>query len=528
MLGKFFDKILDEDEEETEEEKKTLKKRVKFSWKEAMPPLLLFLLAAGVRLAFLFLNDSQSPGCGWYGDVYHHWQVGYLSKVIGFKQGFLRLWDLKGMEFFWGLAHPLVLVILFALTGSVDILIPRLLSVFCGSLVVVFIYLLVKRHFNRTAAFACGLWAALFSVVLFSDTLGMQEQLGLVFLFGGLLAWPSLGLATGILWALASMTRAEYWLFAFGLVLASFFDPRKKIGEKKALMFFGYFLPIALYMKYLMEYTGNPIFPIWWNYLASVVGDWFTNLGDPLTAVQIQGQWVGRGLFALGFVGTVISFLKRPKNYLFLLLGFFNVTFIGFIFGFAAYVHGFFDRFWVDRLLAFPYLFLGMLIILFFLGWLPNRYPRGKKALLVFGFLIFLTILVGSQLVWGKIMLYFRGAQTPYQTELGIASLIAENDPGGKILFPAGRPALTYALVRNHQVSGERLVSEMYDPYFYAKEGETSTELDKKMIDWLEKEEIKFIVHTGKTEYKDLFKNHPEKFQPLGSNEYAGLYEFLR
>jgi len=530
MLEKFFDKILEEEEIEEEESAKvgkaTGKKRL--TWGQALPPLLLFFLALGVRLAFLFFNDPQSPGLDWYGDIYHHWQVAYLSKVVGFKHGFLRLWDLKGMEFFWGLAHPLVLIILFSLVGSVDILIPRLLSVFCGSLAVVFIYLLIKRHFSRGTAIVCGLWAALFSVALFSDTLGMQEQLGLVFLLGGIVAWPSLGFLSGFLWALASMVRAEYWLFAVGLVLAAFFDPGKKTGEKKALMFFGYFIPIVLYMKYMMEYTGNPIFPIWWNYLASVVGEWFTNLAEPLTEVQIQAQKVGWVLFALGFFGTVLSFLKRPKYYLFLLLGFFNVTFIGFILSFAAYLHGFFDRFWVDRLFAFPYLFLGIVIILFFLSWLPTRFPRAKKPLLVLGFLVFLIILMVSQLAWGKIMHYFRIAQAPYEVELKRASFIAEHDPGGKILFPAGRPALTYALVRNHEVSGERLISEMYDPYFYAQEGETPAELEEKMIVWLTDEEIKLVVYTGKSEYRDLFEKHPEIFKVLGSSEEITLYELLR
>ena len=234
MLQKFFDKILDEDEdlgeeikeevkEEIEEIKEAITRERKFTWGEVLPPLFLFLLAFGVRLAFMLLNDPQSPGYGWYGDVYHHWQIAYLTKVVGLKHGFLRLWDLKGMEFFWGLTHPLVLIILFTLTTSINIIIPRLLSIFCGSLVVVFIYLLIKRHFSRLTAFVCGLWVALFSVVLFSDTLGMQEQLGLFFLFGGLLAWPSWGFFSGILWALASMTRAEYWLFGVALVLAAFF-----------------------------------------------------------------------------------------------------------------------------------------------------------------------------------------------------------------------------------------------------------------------------------------------------------------
>jgi len=507
MLRKFFNKILA---------------------KDVVFPLLLFLLAFGARLAFLLLNDPQSPGQNWYGDVYHHWQVAYLTKTVGFKHGFLRLWDLKGMEFFWGLMHPLVLVVLFALTGSVSIIIPRLLSVFCGSVVVVFIYLLLKRSFNRGIAFVVGIWAALFSVVLFSDTLGMQEQLGLLFLFAGLLAWPKKGFLSGLFWAFASMARSEYWLFALGLVLAALFDRKKKTSNAKAALFFTYLILIGLYMKYLLNYTGNAIFPIYWNYLASVVGEWFTNTEGPLNSVQITAQWFGRGLFVLGVVGAIMAFIKRRKEYLFFLLGFFNVAFIGFIFGFAAYIHGFFDRFWVDRLLAFPYLFLGILVILFFLNWLPNRFPRGKVPLLVFGSLIFLAILAGSQLAWEKIFYYFRIAQKPYEAELMAADFIAKNDPGGRILFPAGRSTLTYALVYNHHFSGERFLSNMYDPFYYAEEGQTSQEIEEKTIDWLEREEVKLIVYSGKSEYRNLFKVYSRRFKKLDSAGSITLYEFLR
>jgi len=59
----------------------------------------IFLLAALPRLfVIFFVTDPQNPGLGWYGDTFHHWQIAYLSKEIGFSQGFLRLWDFKGLE----------------------------------------------------------------------------------------------------------------------------------------------------------------------------------------------------------------------------------------------------------------------------------------------------------------------------------------------------------------------------------------------------------------------------------------------
>lgn len=82
----------------------------------------IFLIAFIPRIIYaFFISDPIVPG--WYTDVFHHWQIAFLSKEVGFSHGFLRLWDFKGMEFFWGLLHPLILVILFYITGSISILV---------------------------------------------------------------------------------------------------------------------------------------------------------------------------------------------------------------------------------------------------------------------------------------------------------------------------------------------------------------------------------------------------------------------
>ena len=111
--------------------------RKRFKLKSLMLPLVVFLVAAGARVLYLFcFTDFQAVAMDWYGDVYHHWQIAYLSKEIGFKQGFLRLWDLKGMEYYWGLLHPLLLILGFVISGSYNILVAKIISIIFGSLVV--------------------------------------------------------------------------------------------------------------------------------------------------------------------------------------------------------------------------------------------------------------------------------------------------------------------------------------------------------------------------------------------------------
>jgi hypothetical protein len=151
----------------------------------------IFFFAALPRLFVLFfVTDLDNPGIGWYNDTFHHWQIAYLSKEIGFSKGFLRLWDFKGMEYFWGLLHPLLLAALFTLTGSIDILIPRLTSLIFGSASVVLLYFLLRRYFNLHVALAGVLLAAVIPVAVFADAAGLLQPIAMFLLLLGLLLWP--------------------------------------------------------------------------------------------------------------------------------------------------------------------------------------------------------------------------------------------------------------------------------------------------------------------------------------------------
>src|SRR5207302_5173932 len=75
----------------------------------------------------------------WSSDVCSS-DLAYLTKEIGLTApGGPRLWDLKGLDYYWGILHPVVMLVLFFTTGSIDIILPRLLSLVCGAAVVVLI-----------------------------------------------------------------------------------------------------------------------------------------------------------------------------------------------------------------------------------------------------------------------------------------------------------------------------------------------------------------------------------------------------
>jgi hypothetical protein len=319
----------------------------------------IFLVALLPRLYVLFfVTDPQNPGLGWYGDTFHHWQIAYLSKEIGFSHGFLRLWDFKGMEYVWGLLHPLVLVALFAVTGSVNILIPRLLSLVAGSLNVMLIFFLARRYFNLQVALATAAFAAFNPVGLFNDASGMQEPFAIMLMLAGVACWPKRSAMTGLLWALGGMVRSEYWLFGAGLLGAVMLSREK--SDQKLTLGLGWGIPSLLYMKYLLDYTGNPIYPFYWSFMGNAAGAWMEDVS--LTSTQTLAQWGFRGLAVASGFAAVWTIYKQPRYSLLFLLGWGNSLFLSLLLGFTAYVRGFLPRFLVDRIFLFPYIFAGLIL----------------------------------------------------------------------------------------------------------------------------------------------------------------------
>lgn len=482
--------------------------------------LFVFLLALGARLAVLFFyTDPQNPGLNWYGDVWHHWQIAYLSWKVGFQHGFLRLWDFKGLEYYWGLLHPLALIAGFIISGSISILVPRMVSVIFSSLAITLIFLIVARYFNKKAAFASALFLTFMPVALFSDTLGMQEPLGLFFLVLGLYLWPRWAALGGVSWMLAGMVRSEYWLFSFGLLLAVLI--REKNFDKKIATLFGYGVPALLYMKYMLDYTGNPIYPIYWNFLASVAGEWFVKEGVQLSE-KVQIIKMASQALTLGFLGSgLLVFWRKPRGYLFYLLGLANLAFILFIFGFGAYLYGylnaplgFIDRFWVDRLLAWPYGFLGVLLAIVLLYFLPRKI--GKLGTLS-GSLVFLVLLALTQLSWPSINYHYTQARGPLGGEEELAKAIAEKYTWeGSVLIPGGRPALTYYLVYQEKIPGDKLISEFYDPFYYYQGEDPFAEWDefrREIVDWLEKHNAELFVVGGDFSLSETLGNYGKMFE---------------
>jgi hypothetical protein len=505
----FVDTEDDLDEEEKEEileEKKT----------SIFLLLFVFLLALIPRIYFIFfVSGTQNAAAGWYGDNYHHWQIAYLSKEIGLKIDPFRLWDLKGMEYFWGILHPYTLVILFTITGSSDILIERLLAVFCGSVSVVLIFLIIRRYFNFQAALTGAVLAALFPVTVFNDALGIEESLGIMFLLAGVYFWPKKPFFVGIFWALAALTRAEYWVFGIGLIFAIGLLERK--FEKLLVLAAPYIVITVFYMKILVDKTGNPIYPIWWNYLANAAGQW--EFREKLTSYQLQAREVFTFIIIIAAFAILITLWKKPKYYLYLLLGFGNWLFIGLFIGWSAYLKSYEVWFWMIRFFVLPYSFLLTLFTVFVF------YSLIKKAKIIetlkINWLIFLSVLALSQILWLPILNNFKGTKARWESVKVQGELVGKYYQGGKILIPVHEydPDFTYTLVQFGGVKGKNIVGQMYDPFYYLGEEKAFDNWGSNrevVLNWLKEENIRtIVVDKERSPYKLLFEKEKKLFRKV-------------
>ncbi|MFQ5921688.1 MAG: glycosyltransferase family 39 protein [Anaerolineales bacterium] len=475
----------------------------------------IFLLAALPRLYVLFeVTDPQNPGLGWYGDVFHHWQIAYLSDEVGFSESFLRLWDFKGMEFFWGLLHPLVLIGLFTITGSVDIVILRLLSLLAASASIALLFFLLKRYFNRNVAIAGALIAALNPVAVFNDTVGMQEPLGLLLLFTGLVIIDRHPVFAGILWGLAGMVRAEYWVFGAGLVVVAFLLNKK--NDWKIALGMGWAIPSLAYMKYLLDYTGNPIYPIYWNYLGGTAGLWMVEA--PLELDQIIAQWTARIVLVVAAYAAIRILRSRPESTLVLMLGLGNIIMLGLVLGVGAYIYGYSPRINVDRLMVVPFMFVGVFVAIAVFGRGSEDRSTRARTRTVAGWLAVVALILGIQSIWLPLVNYYEPLQSVWAREVRMADEIGRYYDKGTISIPEDRPGLTYALVQYHGISGSNIDGQMYDAFAYIS-GDPFEDWDSNreiVLDWLEKTGVRFlVVYRSDAEYMELVNREPNMFRLL-------------
>lgn len=474
--------------------------------------LAVITIAVIPRVLYLFLGgDPQNAGDGMT-DTYHHWQIGFLTSQVGLSHG-LRLWDLKGLEYFWGLLHPLILVVAFAVTRSIDIVIPRLVSILFGSLSVGLLFQICRRYWGINVAAAASAFAALSPPLIFSDALGMVEPVAVALVLLGIYLMPARGFLAGGVWGLAAMARAEAWIFTLALVIAAWL--RRVTFERWLALAIGWLLVIGVYMKILLDRTGNPIYPVYWEFLVEVLGRW---LSPVVTSQAHAVQPLFIVLVGLSGLGLAITLWRRPASYLFLCYGFGATGFVMGLLAFTPFLSSWSTWVWRLRVLAFPLDFGFVLLVVAVFLTMQALFRKG----LISAWAVIGLSLAAVQLTWLPIQQAYWQTESAWTTDLSSGRLIAavyreSAHSWGVVNIPADQPTLTYVLARFGGVQGDQVVGQLYDPFYalpagyrYDQHPATTTKL---LACWLRDTRTSiFVVPDGNLNYRQFVADHPSWF----------------
>jgi len=472
--------------------------------------IVIFLLALLVRLYFIFVvTEPDNPGAGVFVDTYHRWQIAYLTREIGWPKEH-RLWDLRGFEYVWGVLHPILLNLLFSLTGRIDIWLSRVLSALAGSSIAVLFYLFGKRFFNFWTGLTAGLFVALFPLLVLVDVSGSVEPLGFFLLLAAVWFWPKRPFLTGFLLALAAMTRIEAWILAMGFLVGLLLF--KFPLEKWVISFLGFLLPMVIYMRHLAVKTGSAIYPLREYFLGLTQGKWGGGEGFVFTFDLLLIL-----LLVIPMLGLIWLWWKKPSFAPFFLLGFGGLGLNSlFLSGFRYYI----NALWGMRFVFFPVLFLGFLASVILFWCLPRvlgeRGQRIRYYLLVF----WLVLLALSQILWQPIMPKFNQTSKAWQGMRQVGEKFGKAYGGeGKVLTPATTGDLTYSLVKYGGLKGQNIVGQGYDVYYYLGKGASYDQVAA----WLEKEGIVWLI-PAKDEYYQLIEDQPNWFSFVSDLDGYQLY----
>jgi hypothetical protein len=476
------------------------------------------LAAVLPRLAYLFLfSDPENAGDP-FTDAYHHWQISYLTKEIGLSHG-PRLWDMRGWEYFWGLLHPLLMNVLFFATGSTDIVLARLLSLAFGSMAVVLIFLLCHRYWGLSVAIAAGAFAAFSPAAIFNDVAGMAEPIAIALILLGIWLTPRRGFWGGVAWALSAMARVEAWFFGAGLVVAWIAGARRS-GQSRAPLVIGWALGMGLYAKFLNDQTGNPIYPVYWNFQFVGLGAG----GTGATAASSPGLlWIPVGAALLGCAaGLAWALWKKPPSYLLLTFGF----------GYSALSLATYFRYateWKERRFEFPLDFAAILVAALLLKWLSRDQPRLRPLTWAAAAAGILAV----QALWLPIQAAYASTEPLFRYEVGLGRSIGEvyNRPeyrGGVLNMPGDEPTLLYVMVRDEAFPGDRVTSQFYDPFYYLPAGyhyaDHADVVGPLLQCWLAKTQTRLLLLSppgplsrSVPEYQAYIADHPQWFTDTGA-----------
>ena len=444
-----------------------------------------FLLALFIRLIVFLLIPVD-----WNWDSYHHWQIAYYTLKIGLRQG--RMWDLGGMEYFWGVFPHLVEAFIFCLLRTASILPYRVFNMVLGSLTVWLIYLIGRDQFN----WEVGLYAALFSVLcpvlVVFDILALQDTTALFLAVSAFYFHKSRPIISGILFGLASQSRIEIWvispLFISGVLLYG----RDTKGFSRLLL--GWLMVMVPFMWFFWTRTGNPIHPLYWSFY-DALGGWggaerlpFTDLAVRFIVGWAQKMVTDPTALALSSpvllsTAALLYMVKRPSGrYSLYALFFFSFLFCGF------YTFQYLNSLLliVMRIMMLPVV-LGVLILAYLVSKPRLGIYHFERVSLLF-FLILLIVAVPAYQSYQRFTLQ----------DFQAADEAMKYYSGGRVVSDI--PTIIYRMADHWKMPITDLMSSHYSPLYY---GNRTAEA---LVEWFKSNNITLWVYAPWQDAPEILK----------------------
>jgi len=414
-------------------------------------PLVLVATAFAIRLISLFFVAPID--FRW--ESYHYWQIAFYTLKVGSSYG--RMWDLGGMEYFWGPLPILVQSFLLHVLGTTSMLPFRVLNGIIGSATAYLVYIVARRHFNSVAGLLAAVMVMLCPLLIFNSIIGMEETIGAFFIVLALNFFNRRNFFFGFFLGLASLCRIEFWPLSIGLCISYLIFGKNSNGLVESTI--GWLTPMIPYFIHVRGTTGNPFYAFYWNFIGNIAGVWTPWYVDPLVRTLF-------GVILVGSVAGLLVLLKyrgRVQGYML------YVLFLGFLayHGLTYVLGGFaplFDRFFVlDAILGF-----------ILLGRYVARMPRSKVAGVAICILVALSTVYAAP--------YYMGLQSDILGLYRIADAVGHAYADGTIL--CDMPMITYRLVDHWHISHEKILGTLYMPL---------EDLDRA-LSWLKSKDASWIV----------------------------------
>lgn len=437
-----------------------------------------FLLSLSIRLtAFLLIPVD------WNWDSFHHWQIAYFTLKIGLGRG--RMWDLGGMEYFWGVFPHLVEAFILWLLRTTSILPYRFFNMVVGSLTVWLIYLIGRDQFRLRVGLYAALLSALCPVLVIFDILALQDTTALFFTIAAFYFYNRHPILSGLLFGLASQSRIEIWVISPLFVLGFLLYGRDTKRFTRLLL--GWLIVLVPFMWFFWTRTGNAIYPVYWSFY-DALGGWSGVERPPFSTLvsRFISDWAGKMVrepraWALASpvilsTASLLYMVKRPpRRYPLYTLFFFSFLFCGFYT--LQYLRSFFLFLIVLRIMMLPVV-LGTLILAYLTSKPRLRaYHLDKISLILFVSLLAVAISA------------YHGYQHFTTYSFQAADEAMEYYRGGRIVCDL--PTIVYRIADRWGVPVTHLLSNHYNPFYY---GDRTAEA---LVGWFKTNNITLWIYTG-------------------------------